>query len=52
MLYCNETESKYKIVNTCRHKDSIVLRIVRDERPREYSKAEEPNLKQGFSLAF
>ncbi|MBU3127219.1 ABC transporter ATP-binding protein [Clostridium tagluense] len=43
-----ELDSKYKIVNTYREKDSIVVRIVGDEKPLEYAKAQEANLEDVF----
>lgn len=47
-----EINLKHKIVNTCREKNSIVVRIVGDEKPKEYAKAEEPNLDDVFIYYF
>ncbi|MBW9155484.1 ABC transporter ATP-binding protein [Clostridium tagluense] len=47
-----ELDSKYKIVNTYRDEDSIVVRIVGDEKPLECAKAQEPNLEDVFFYYF
>ena len=47
-----ELDSKYKVVSTYREKDSIVVRIVGDEKPLEYAKAQEPNLEDVFFYYF
>ncbi|MBZ9633299.1 ABC transporter ATP-binding protein [Clostridium sp. FP1] len=47
-----ELDSKYKIVNTYRDEDSIVVRVVGDEKPLECAKVLEPNLEDVFFYYF